>query len=93
MMKCELAPIARHELFSASEWYEARRAGLGSAFLDEFQEVLVLISEYPEIVREREAGIRKLLMKRFPYHVVYIVEAKVLTVIGVWYARSDRPYR
>ena len=43
----DLHPAVRDEIADAHDWYEQRRPGLGSDFLDEVQRVLAEITANP----------------------------------------------
>ncbi len=86
---------AEAELRGAIEWYEEERAGLGDEFWSEVQQVLRLIGEHPslggKISRVRIQGsVRRLLVRRFPYFVIYRERPDHLQVIAVAH-QSRRP--
>ena len=58
---------ARREFDVAGDWYERERPGLGKAFLAEVDRVLQVIVSNPDAFPEVLAGIRKAVVKRFPY--------------------------
>src|SRR5689334_23846192 len=68
-----LAPDAQAELEAATEWYEARREGLGLRFLLLVDEALLAIEETPSGFPrwEPDTRFRKFTMQRFPYLVFY----------------------
>ncbi len=71
-------PEAEREITEAMDWYEGRDAGLGAALLAEVDSILRRL-ESGELrgigvpgVRE-ELSIRRVLLPRFPYAVIYLV--------------------
>jgi len=58
---------ARQEFDAAGDWYERERPGLGQAFLAEVERVLQRIVSNPDTFPEVLVGIRKAVIKRFPY--------------------------
>ena len=67
-----LSPDAHADVLRAAEYYDAQRPGLGSRFLDEFEETTSLIREAPLLFTVVDAPIRRALVHRFPYGVFYI---------------------
>jgi plasmid stabilization system protein ParE len=95
-------PEAAAELEDAALWYESRREGLGLQFLDAVEDALRLISEWPHSgtsvpgVRS-DLPVRRVRVRRFPYHIVYLeagAEMRILAVAhdrrspGTWRNRS-----
>jgi plasmid stabilization system protein ParE len=84
-----LLPEAERELEDAFWWYERQRSGLGLEFLLAFDaavEGLRRLPEGHEIVARRT---RKALLRRFPYLVLYVVEAERVLVTAVFHGRRD----
>ncbi len=86
----KLTPEAQTELLEASAFYEDS-AGLGDAFLDCVAEGLVRIGEAPEAHGPapgfEELGIRLALIRRFPYHLPFLVLPDRISVIAVAHVR------
>ena len=90
-------PAAELEAAEAALWYDDQRQGLGDEFLDELASAFEQISKSPEQSPrfEHYAGgeeVRRYLMKRFPYLVVFVRRAQELTVIAVCHARRRPDY-
>lgn len=61
-------PQARQEFDSAADWYEREQPGLGGAFLAEVERLLrYLIAGNPGAFPEVLVGVRKAVVRRFPY--------------------------
>jgi ParE toxin of type II toxin-antitoxin system, parDE len=84
-------PEADEELEAAALWYEKRKSGLGEEFLDEFDRALCRVLDAPEQWRKIRGDNRKLNFHRFPYAVVYSVQADVLYVKAVMHLHR-RPF-
>jgi plasmid stabilization system protein ParE len=96
-------PEAAAELEAAASWYEERRLGLGSEFLDAVDSALDRVSRWPRAGSpvpgvKSELDIRRAPIGRFPYHIVYLAMPDELRIIafshdrrrpGYWKARSD----
>ncbi len=76
-------PEADEELEAAVLWYEERQPGLGGDFLEQFELTLRRIVAEPERWRKIRGENRKLNFHRFPYAIVYSVQADALFVKAV----------
>jgi plasmid stabilization system protein ParE len=74
---------ARDDLNEAASWYEERRSELGGEFLDEVRVALERISiaplSYPAVYR----GLRRSLVRRFPFAIYFRPGEQVVTVVAV----------
>jgi plasmid stabilization system protein ParE len=70
-------PRAGLDIESAFQWYEKEQSGLGLQFLDELRAAYNRIVENPFKYRHLRSGVRRALLKRFPYVVYFAVEASV----------------
>jgi plasmid stabilization system protein ParE len=77
-----LAP-ARQELDDAVEWYERQAAGLGKEFLDEMDRVIRRVVAFPLSAMEIEPGLRRGLIARFPYGLIYGQDGDAVVVVAV----------
>ena len=64
-------PVARRELEEAIDYYNAERQGLGSAFREEVQRVLALLTRFPRLGQPVRGNVRRMMLSRFPYHIYY----------------------
>ena len=83
-----LAPEAEEEIAAGIEWYERQQPGLGAAFLAEIGAVMrELDAPGPECKRVSglppELVIKRKLVKRFPYLVIFIEFERTVRVIAV----------
>jgi plasmid stabilization system protein ParE len=74
---------------AAFAWYENERPGLGLEFLDELRATYNRIADGPLKYQDLRSGIRRALLKRFPYAVYFAVEGDVVVVIAVLRASRD----
>jgi len=74
---------ASQELDEAVEWYNYQSPGLGMRFLDEADKALKRISFYPYSCAEIEDGIRRCLVSRFPYGLIYGIDEGMIVIIAV----------
>ncbi len=92
-MKIWLAPQAEQDLVSAAKFYAAKASPeLAGAFLDEFDKPCGLLREKPLSGRPDSGPTRRLLLRRFPYSLVYRVLATEIQVIAVAHHRRKPGY-
>ncbi|MFO0798054.1 MAG: type II toxin-antitoxin system RelE/ParE family toxin [Gemmataceae bacterium] len=78
---------ARRDIDDAREWYELQQPGVGREFLDEAQAALIRVRDNPEGYAKGRHGVRHALVHRFPYVVIYRVDATVVVVVAVMHTR------
>jgi plasmid stabilization system protein ParE len=78
---------AELDLRLAVEFYSRERQGLGTEFLREFEAVSDGLAQHPEIGSPIRKGVRKLLLKRFPYMLVYRIEPEQVLILAVAHQR------
>lgn len=91
-MKISLLPLAQTELDEAFLWYEEQAVGLGYEFLDEFDQSVRLIVSFPELFEEMEEGVRRCLINRFPYGIIYGIDVDKIVVIAVAHLKRKPNY-
>lgn len=87
-MKLRLLDEAKEEIRQASLWYEERQEGLGDDFLAGVQAALEAIEANPSQFAELEKyrgprNVRRYLLQRFPYLVVFEILAEEALVLAV----------
>jgi toxin ParE1/3/4 len=71
------------------DWYEREQAGLGQAFLDELRDTYNRVAAGPLKYQLLRSGIRRALIRRFPYAVYFAVEENAIVVLAVLHAARD----
>jgi toxin ParE1/3/4 len=85
-----IRPKAEEDIADARDWYDARQQGMGDRFLEGAEQALLHIAQFPFATAEDSQGARKVLMRRFPYSVIYRVGTDHIAVIAVYHT-SRRP--
>jgi plasmid stabilization system protein ParE len=87
---------AAAEMAEAARWYDAHQPGLGVEFLDALDDAVVRIAEMPRMgspVRDvADEAIRRRVVRRFPYHVIYIELPDRLQILAVAHDRRRPGY-
>ena len=75
--------LARRELNEAAQFYNSESPGLGSAFLDEVERCTKAIVNYPEAGSLIIGSVRRRLVLRFPYAILYTIKQDGLRMLAV----------
>ena len=81
---------AEEELLNEIGYLELRAPGLGRRFFAEVRRAERLIAQFPESAEEIRPGIRKRLLRKFRYSLIYSVEQDGLLILAVAH-QSRRP--
>lgn len=81
-------PEAEQDVTQAAIWYEKQEPGLGFALLEEFTAGLQQIAERPRshVLLRAEPEVRRILTRRFPYRVIFLVEKDVVVILAALHA-------
>jgi plasmid stabilization system protein ParE len=83
MRPVRLHPAAQSELDAAIAWYESERPGLGAELLEEFLRTLAHIRERPQSSAKIGEHVRRGLLHRFPYGVIFEIVDDQIHVVAV----------
>ena len=92
MMRVIFTRIARQELEDAVRFYELEYSGLGRRFKEEVRKAALRIAEYPKAWSIERGEVRKCLLHRFPYKLLYSVEEDHILVIAVAHQHRKPAY-
>jgi plasmid stabilization system protein ParE len=83
-------PAARAELTDAQDWYESEVFGPGRRFRKAANALIQRMSANPRQFPVVYKSIRRALLHRFPYALMFIIEAdETLTVIACFHGSRD----
>jgi plasmid stabilization system protein ParE len=77
------------DIINAFEWYDAQRSGLGDEFRNALSRTFDLIQQMPQAGPEVHLGLRRLLLKRFPFAIYYRLDADLAEIRGCLHQRRD----
>ena len=89
MIRPIIRPEAERDLQDAYQWYEAQSASLGEDFADSIEAGIRFIADFPLTSPVIHKNVRRLLVKRFPYVILYFVEADIAVVIAIFHCKRD----
>jgi hypothetical protein len=74
---------ASEEMQAAAAYYETREQGLGDAFLDDIEQGLHSVEQFPRLWPVYDGEYRRYLLKRFPYGLVYRIDVTRVFIVAV----------
>ena len=77
-MSLFVRPAAAAEIEAAFGWYEDQRDGLGEERLSKLQAVVRVIVETPTRYSVVHRDTRRVLLRRFPYSILYRIASEVI---------------
>lgn len=89
--KISVHEAAESELNDSADFYDIACVNLGSAFIDEVQRTIKNISEFPDAAPVIRGQIRKKLIAKFPYSVIYSVHLDEIRILAVAHQKK-RPF-
>jgi plasmid stabilization system protein ParE len=91
-----IRPEAEADLTDAAEWYDSREPDLGLKLVSEVHSAISRALKNPESFTcvRRNPTVRRVLARRFPYRIFFIVRPDALVVFAVLHAaRHDRAWK
>lgn len=75
--------LAERELNDAAAYYELESPGLGTAFIAEVERATEAIVQHPESGHRILGPVRRRLLHRFPYGLLYTVKPEMIRILAV----------
>ena len=85
-------PQAEQEMLEAARFYESQTAGLGIDYLSEVERAVQTIAESPTKCPVIEGELRRRLIRRFPFGILYRIEPEEIVIIAVAHLRRKPWY-
>jgi plasmid stabilization system protein ParE len=82
-------PLAAQELDEAMAWYGKRKAGLDWEFKEAVEQMLARIVATPLRFSIVHGEVRRALLRRFPYAILYVPERNAIIVLAVFHTKRD----
>ena len=74
---------AERELTDAVAYYDRSSPTLGNSFLDDVERAITQIERYPESGYLLNRAVRRVLLRRFPYAVMYSVSPDEIRILAI----------
>ena len=91
-MKIQFHPEAEAEFVQAIDYYEEREPGLGHDFAVEVYTAIERTMAYPKAWPCIDEDIRRSLVRRFPFGILYTEENNSLFVLAVMHLHREPDY-
>lgn len=100
-MRVVFDPLAKRELDEARDYYNQQQPGLGAEFQEAVKDGLRRLREWPESGAVELQDVRRAVLRRFPYKLLYAVQPDHVYVLavahqyrqpGYWVARHNPPH-
>jgi plasmid stabilization system protein ParE len=82
---------AETEMNEAVDYLNGESLGLGDIFLDDIQHAINLITSHPEIAPVVEGRVRRKLLRKFPYSLIYSIVGEEIRILAVMH-QHRRPF-
>lgn len=91
-MKIIFSKLAKLEFDDAITYYETEFAGLGFRFKEEIKSSIRRIKENPEAWSIERGEVRKALLHRFPYKILYSIDKKIIIILAIAHQHREPNY-
>lgn len=91
-MKYIYHPEALAEYADAALYYEERTVGLGADFTVEVESAIQSVLNTPDRWRCIEEDIRRFLVRRFPYGILYTIEQDYVLILALMHLSREPGY-
>lgn len=91
-MKVIFSKYAKQELEDAASFYELEYPGLGEKFKEEARRAILRIVDYPEAWSIESGEVRKYLLHKFPYKILYSIEQDYIFIITIAHGHRKPDY-
>lgn len=85
-------PEALNEYAQAVQYYAQQRTELGQAFIDAIEDAVYRIRENPPRYIAIEGDVRRCMVRRFPYGVLYTIEPDYILILAVMHCSREPGY-
>ena len=81
MSRLIIRPAAEADIQEASDWYDGEERGVGVRFIDELRNTFARVRETPLQFPNIGRGIRRALLRRFPYAIYFVLRGERQSVV------------
>ena len=91
-MRVVFTKVARQELDDAVSYYELEYSELGHRFKEEVRKAVIRIADFPRAWSIERGEVRKCLLHKFPYKLLYSVEEDHILILAVAHQHRKPDY-
>jgi len=88
-MRVLFRPEARDDVLRARDWYARQAVGLGDEFVRALEAAVAIAQRSPEASPKIVGDFRRVLLRRFPYSLVYQLQGDTLVVLACFHQRRN----
>ncbi len=92
MKHVKFFPAAEEEMYEAAKYYETQATGLGYDYLSEVEGAVNSVALSPKTWPVIEGKLRRRLVRRFPFAILYYIEPEQIIVTAVAHLRRRPGY-
>lgn len=81
--------LAQIDIEEAAFWYEQKSVGLGSVFLEEIEDKLLIIQKNPNLFEIKYKQIHQAFLYRFPFSIHYIIDMEIIFVLAILHTNRN----
>ena len=83
---------AEDEMSEAALFYDAASLGLGSDFLDDVQQRIKTLRQFPKAGTPITSQLRRMVLHQFPFSIIYAEEAEEIVIVSIAHDRKRPGY-
>lgn len=83
---------AKNEMAETAIYYETQAESLGVNFLDLIEAAVANISRQPKAWPEIDNGIRKHVLRRYPFSILYRIDKEEIIIVAVMHHKQRPRY-
>ncbi len=91
-MKVRFLRPAQSEVDDAVAWYDSQSPSIGTQFLDDLDRTVRRIVAYPLSSAIIEDDLRRCLLSRFPYGIIYGIDSETVIIVAVAHLHREPRY-
>lgn len=93
-MRAILTTRARLHLREIYDWYAECSASAADGFFFAFDDTIARLERFPESAPRVVGEVRRTRLRRYPYHVIYLIRGERLAILGIRHTkRGPEDYR
>lgn len=84
-----LQVVFRQPALAELRYYENRRLGLGTEFIDETERCIMLAAEQPLAYPILHNSMRRIVTRRFPFTIYFCLEEKQIVITAIFHSSRN----
>jgi len=85
-------PPAEEEMLEAASYYESKAENLGRRYIFEIERSKNIIINNPELYPILKYNIRRCIVRRFPYGILYKIDPKEIVIVAIMHLNRKPDY-